>query len=118
MFIYYRLKYRASSSFLRLPGIKESRFPIIQDGTRPSGTIKHNIINISKGFRTSTDTFIGTFRRNLKGQTTRKGGAQNHRPDFAYEKRQRGCQGKLEGKTRLFNRRRVFTFCAKTAKAI
>ena len=96
--------------FLRFLRIKEALFQIIQNGNRNSGSIMHNIINISKGFRTSTDTFIGTFRRNLKGQTTRKGGAQNFRPNFAYEKRQRGCQGKLEGKTRLFNRRRVFTF--------
>ena len=38
---------------------------MMENGLRNSDTIKRYIINISKDFRISTDSFSGTFRRNL-----------------------------------------------------
>ena len=69
------------------------------------------MINISKGFPVSTDTFIGTFRRSLlRANHLKEWGAKLPAHFRHSRKGQRGCQGKLEGKTRLCNRRRVFTY--------
>ena len=55
------------------------------------------------------DTFIGTFRRSLlKANHLKKWGAKLPAHFRHLRKGQRGCQGKLEEKTRLCNRRRVF----------